>query len=112
MPHPLSETWVIDTREALRGFRRVAVGQLVPGTRSWELVLTTLHSPPEDDLVEGLWAALGPLLEREDSPVRQADDDGGASVTWHFYPPLDEREKELLEGLDWPRAVVVHERVD
>jgi hypothetical protein len=111
-PPPLKETWVIAVREALKGFRHVAVGQLVPGEGRWELVLTTLESPPEPALVDALREALGPLLGREDSPLAEGDDDGSTEASWHFYPPIGEREKELLARLDWPHAVVVHERID
>jgi hypothetical protein len=68
---------------------------------SWALALL--------GLVEELWRALGPLLSRDDSPLG-ADEEGG--VGWHFYPPLDEHERQLFARLDWREAVVLHEFVD
>jgi len=108
---PLAESWVIDVHEALAGFRRVGLGQLVPGDGSWTLVLTTLHSPPEPDLVEAIRVALDPLLDRADSPLG-AREDGQTAATWHFYPATSDGERELLARLEWSRAVVVHERTD
>jgi len=106
-PEPLSAAWVADVRAALAGFRRVFLGQLVPGERSYELVLTTRPSPPDADLVAAIQAALGDLIHRDDSPLAE-----GGAAPWHFYPPVDERDHDLFAGLDWSHAVVVHERVD
>ena len=106
-PEPLSPTWVADARAALAGFRKVFLGQLVPGEDRYELVLTTRPSPPDGDLIEALQQALGGLIGREDSPI--ASD---AAAPWHFYPPVDDHEHDLFAGLDWSHAVVVHERVD
>ncbi len=106
MASQLSETWVIAVHEALAGFRQVALGQLVAGAGGYELVLTTWSSPPDGELVEALRVALGGLVGREDSPI------AAAGEGWHFYPPVDERAKELFARLDWEHAVVVHEWVD
>jgi hypothetical protein len=94
--------------EALVGFRDVLMGQLVPAEACYELVLTTRASPPEDELVEALRGALGPLLAREDSALRP----DALGVGWRFYPALDDRDRELFLRLDWRRAVVLHEWVD
>jgi hypothetical protein len=110
-PEPLREVWVADVRAALAGFRRVFIGQLVPGEDRYELVLTTRPSPPDGELVQALWDALGDLLVREDSPIAEVED-GVAEASWHFYPPFDEGEHDLLARLDWSHAVVVHERLD
>ena len=98
-----------DVRAALAGFRKVFIGQLVPGENRYELVLTTRPSPPDGDLVEALRGALGDLIVREDSPIVEVED-GVAEARWHFYPPVDEREHDLFARLDWSHAVVVHER--
>jgi hypothetical protein len=103
----VSNTWLADCRAALAGFRRVFLGQLVPGQNRYELVLTTRPSPPDADLVESIRGALGGLVGREDSPISE---DGAAP--WHFYPPVDESDHDLFASLDWSHAVVVHERVD
>jgi hypothetical protein len=106
-PEPVSAVWVADVRAALAGFRRVFLGQLVPGERSYELVLTTRPSPPDADVVAAIQEALGGLIGREDSPIAE-----NGAAPWHFYPPVDERDHDLFAGLDWSHAVVVHERVD
>jgi hypothetical protein len=106
-PEPVSNTWVADVRAALAGFRRVFIGQLVPGAETYELVLTTRPSPPDADLVSAIQRALGDLIHRDDSPIAE---DGAAP--WHFYPPVDDRDHDLFASLDWSHAVVVHERVD
>jgi hypothetical protein len=106
---PVHESWTIAVHEALAGLGAVLVAQLVPGDDGCELVLTTGQSPPPGDLVEELRRALGPLLSRDDSPLG-TDEDG--AVGWHFYPPLDERDRRLFARLDWQRAVVLHEFVD
>jgi hypothetical protein len=106
-PAPVSDAWVADVRAALAGFRKVFLGQLVPGDSRYELVLTTRPSPPDSDVVDALQGALGDLIRREDSPLAK---DGAAP--WHFYPPVDDRDHDLFAGLDWSHAVVVHERVD
>jgi hypothetical protein len=111
-PVPVLETWAIAVHEALAGFSDVLIGQLVPGERNWELVLTTRDSPPARDLVEELREALGSLIAREDSPVVEWGEDGMGTAACHFYPPLGKREKELFGRLDWRRAVVLHEWVD
>jgi hypothetical protein len=110
-PEPVDEKWVADVRAALAGFRKVFIGQLVPGESRYELVLTTRPSPPDGNLVEALWEALGDLLVREDSPIAEVED-GAAEASWHFYPPVGEREHDLFVQLDWSQAVVVHERLD
>ena len=106
-PRPVSAAWVADVRAALAGFRRVFLGQLVPGESSYELVLTTRPSPPDGEVVEAIRQALDGLIGREDSPISK---DGAAP--WHFYPPVDEHDHDLFASLDWSHAVVVHERVD
>jgi hypothetical protein len=107
-----SPDWVADVRQALAGFRKVAVGQLVPADSRYELVLTTLHSPPEGDLVEQLSNALGSLIARSDSPVMAVEDSGTGETAWHWYPALDEPTRQLFSRLDWKHAILVHERLD
>jgi hypothetical protein len=104
-PSP-AERWIVDVRGALAGFRRLAVGQLVPSSSGYELVLTSLHSPPEGELVEAVRGAIGPLVGREDSPVADGD------RAWHWYPALDDTTRKLFAGLDWKNAILVHERLD
>ncbi len=106
-PEPVSEKWVADVRAALAGFRRVFLGQLVPGEDRYELVLTTRPSPPDGEVVEAIRGALEGLIGRADSPIRTE-----GAAPWHFYPPVDDRDHDLFAGLDWSHAVVVHERVD
>jgi hypothetical protein len=103
---PVQESWAIAVHEALVGFRDVLMGQLVPDEGCYELVLTTRESPPGSALVDALRDALGPVLARADcAPL-------GERAAWRFYPPIDERDRELFARLDWRRAVVLHEWVD
>ena len=106
-PEPVSAAWVADVRAALAGFRRVFLGQLVPGQDRYELVLTTRPSPPDGDLIAAIQGALEGLIAREDSPISP-----DSAAPWHFYPPVDESDHDLFASLDWSHAVVVHERVD
>jgi hypothetical protein len=110
-PAPPPANWVGDVREALAGFRRLAVGQLVPSDSGYELVLTSLHSPPEAELVEAVQGAIGPLVGRDDSPVAALGDSAGGAA-WHWYPALDEATRALFARLDWRNAILVHERLD
>ena len=112
MRAPVRESWAIGVHEALAGMQEVLVAELVPGETRYELVLTTRSVPPDGDLVGVLWQKLGRLIGREDSPIAEVDDEGIAEATWHFYPPVDARTKELFDRLDWSGAVVLHEFVD
>ena len=100
-PAPVSENWVADVRAALAGFRRVLLGQLVPGEDRYELVLTTPALAARRRARRGVRGARSSgLIGREDSPLAEARRRGRAA-TWHFYPPLDDRDRELFASLDW-----------
>ena len=103
------QAWAVAVHEALAAFPEVLVGQIVPGPRGYELVLTTRRSPPPDELEVRLRKALAELVAREDSPLAEA---ATGEVGLHFYPAHDERGRELLDGLNWRGAVVLHEWVD
>jgi hypothetical protein len=78
----------------------------------YELVLTSLHSPPEGELVEAVQGAIGPLIGRDDSPIEPAGNGSDRAAAWHWYPAPDEATRRLFSRLDWKNAILVHERLD
>jgi hypothetical protein len=101
--------WIDDLRIALAPFDDVTLGRVVPRGNRFELVLTTRESPPDGDLVEQLWNALGELLRRADSPIYNDDLNDIPGSAWYFDPPLGPLESKVFEELDWNRAVVVRQ---
>src|SRR5262249_46153761 len=111
-PGAVRESWAIAVHDALLGCPDVLMAQVVPGESRHELVLTFRTSPPAAEVVDDVWARIGSLLGRDDSPVARDEGAAARAGAWCSYPASDERERQLFSGLDWRHAVVVHEWVD